>query len=133
MLRWFVSYLAVFLAMGALDAVWLTLAGERFYRANIGELLAPGFRLAPAAAFYLVYVFGLVVLAVRPGDEGQSIGRAMAYGAVYGLCAYATYDLTNQATMKVWPTVVTVVDMAWGMTLSACAAAVGAWVAGKLA
>lgn len=133
MLRWCSSYLAVLLAMGALDAVWLTLAGERFYRANIGELLAPGFRIGPAVAFYLIYVFGLVILAVRPGDEGQGIGRAMAFGAIYGLCAYATYDLTNQATMKVWPTVVTLVDIAWGMMLSACIAAVGAWVASKFA
>lgn len=133
MLKWTATYAAVLVAMGAVDAVWLTLAGERLYRANIGELLAPDFRIAPAVIFYLIYVFGLVFLAVRPDDESQSITRAMVYGAVYGLCAYATYDLTNQATMKVWPTVVTVVDLAWGTVLSAYAAAVGAWVASKFA
>ncbi len=133
MLKWTATYAAVLVAMGAVDAVWLTLAGERLYRANIGELLAPDFRIAPAVIFYLIYVFGLVFLAVRPDAESRSITRAMAYGAVYGLCAYATYDLTNQATMKVWPTVVTVVDLAWGTVLSAYAAAVGAWVASKFA
>ncbi len=133
MLKWTATYAAVLVAMGAVDAVWLTLAGERLYRANIGELLAPDFRIAPAVIFYLIYVFGLVFLAVRPDDESHSITRAMAYGAVYGLCAYATYDLTNQATMKVWSTVVTVVDLAWGTVLSAYAAAVGAWVASKFA
>lgn len=133
MLKWSAAYASVIVAMGAVDAVWLSLAGERLYRANIGELLAPDFRIAPAVLFYLIYVFGLVFLAVRPDDETQSIGRAIAYGAVYGLCAYATYDLTNQATMKVWPTVVTVVDLAWGTVLSAFAAGVGAWVASKFA
>lgn len=133
MLKWTATYAAVLVAMGAVDAVWLTFAGERLYRANIGELLAPDFRIAPAVIFYLIYVFGIVFLAVRPDGESQSITRAMAYGAVYGLCAYATYDLTNQATMKVWPTVVTVVDLAWGTVLSAYAAAVGAWVASKFA
>lgn len=133
MLKWSATYAAVIVAMGAVDAVWLSLAGERLYRANIGELLAPDFRIAPAVLFYLIYVFGLVFLAVRPDDEAQGIGRAIAYGAVYGLCAYATYDLTNQATMKVWPTVVTVVDLAWGTVLSAFAAGVGAWVASKFA
>lgn len=133
MLKWSATYAAVIVAMGAVDAVWLTLAGERLYRANIGELLAPDFRVAPAVLFYLIYVFGLVFLAVRPDDETQGIARAIAYGAVYGLCAYATYDLTNQATMKVWPTVVTVVDLAWGTVLSAFAAGVGAWVANKFA
>lgn len=133
MLKWSATYAAVLVAMGAVDAVWLTFAGERLYRANIGELLAPDFRIAPAVLFYLIYVFGLVFLAVRPDDETHGIARAALYGAVYGLCAYATFDLTNQAVMKVWPTTITVVDMAWGMALSAYAAAVGAWVAGKFA
>ncbi len=133
MLKWIATYAAVLVGMGAVDAVWLTLAGERLYRANIGELLAPDFRVAPAIVFYLIYVFGLVFLAVRPDDETHGVGRAVAYGAVYGLCAYATYDLTNQATMKVWPTTVTIVDLAWGTALSAYAAALGAWVASKFA
>jgi uncharacterized membrane protein len=116
------SYLAALAAFCGLDFVWLSFAGETIYRPAIGELLRSGFDAPAAVAFYLIYVFGLVFLAIRPAAR---LGQAMSRGAVYGLCAYATYDLTNQATLRDWPLKLSLIDMAWGTALSAVAAACG--------
>ena len=117
-----VSYLTALAAFCGLDFVWLSYAGEAIYRPAIGELLRSGFDAPAAVAFYLIYVFGLVFLAIRPAAR---LTQAMSHGAVYGLCAYATYDLTNQATLRHWPLALSLVDMAWGTALSAIAAACG--------
>jgi uncharacterized membrane protein len=106
----------------ALDAVWLTSTYERLYRPAIGHLLRDGFALAPAAAFYALYVLGIVVFAVQPGLLGGRSGMAAARGALFGLIAYATYDLTNQATLRDWPWHVTLIDLCWGAAASAAAA-----------
>lgn len=116
------SYLAAFAVFCGLDFVWLSFASNTIYRPAIGELLRSGFNAPPAVAFYLIYVGGVVVLAVRPA---ASLAQAMSRGAVYGFCAYATYDLTNQATLRHWPLTLSLVDMAWGTALSAVAAACG--------
>jgi uncharacterized membrane protein len=104
-------------------SVWLTLAAEPLYRARIGHLMREdGFLLAPAIAFYLLYLLGILLLAQRPAERWQG---AAWRGAVFGLCAYGTYDLTNQATLRDWPAVVTVVDLAWGTMLTSAVAAAG--------
>ncbi len=117
-----VSYLAALAAFCGLDFVWLSFAGETIYRPAIGELVRSGFDAPAAVAFYLIYVFGLVFLAIRPA---ATLSQAISRGAVYGLCAYATYDLTNQATLRDWPLKLSLIDMAWGTALSAVAAACG--------
>jgi uncharacterized membrane protein len=117
-----VSYLAALAAFCGLDFVWLAYAGDAVYRPAIGELLRSGFNAPPAVAFYVIYVFGLVFLSIRPA---ASLAQAMSRGAVYGFCAYATYDLTNQATLRHWPLTLSIVDMTWGTALSAVAAACG--------
>ncbi len=116
------SYLAALAAFCGLDLVWLSATGDTVYRPAIGELLRSGFDAPAAVAFYLIYVGGLVFLAIRPAS---SLAQAMSRGAVYGFCAYATYDLTNQATLRHWPLELSLVDMAWGTGLSAVAAACG--------
>jgi len=88
-------------------------------------MLLDGFAPAPAVAFYLLFAAGLVVLAVRPGLEAGSLRLATGNGAMLGLVAYATYDLTNQATLRNWTTALTLTDLAWGTLLSAIAATVG--------
>lgn len=111
----------------AIDFIWLTAMADRLYRPALGDMLASQFRPLPAASFYLIYAAGLTFLAVRPG---LMAGRPMAsfvHGAVLGLVAYATYDLTNQATLKNWSTLLTLADLAWGTFLSATAAWVGHW------
>jgi uncharacterized membrane protein len=123
-----VAWLSACLIIGVLDGLWLSFAGPRLYRPLIGGILAPGLRVGPAAAFYLLYVTGLIVLAVAPALERGGLGKAALLGAVLGLVAYGTYDLTNHATMKVWDLRVTAADMAWGASMSAIAAA-GAYLA----
>ena len=131
-MKWIVAYGAAALAFGALDAVWLRWAGPNFYRPAIGELLADSFRMAPALVFYAAYIAAMVWFAVRPGLAG-GIGAAALNGALLGAICYATYDLTNQATMKVWPIHVTLADIAWGAFATAVAASVATWAAGRFA
>lgn len=119
------SYVAVLLAMLVGDAIWLGLVARSFYRAHIGWLLADATNWAAAGAFYLLYGVGVTAFVVRPALEGSwSLGRAAAMGALFGLVAYATYDLTNQATVKNWPFLVTAVDLAWGAALTAAVSVV---------
>lgn len=106
----------------AVDLVWLGVVATGFYRRQLGHLLAPEVSWTPAIVFYLVFVAGLVVFAVRPALEHGSAKRALALGALFGLVTYATYDLTNHATMRDWPALVTAVDLAWGTVLSATVA-----------
>lgn len=127
--QWFAAYGGAALAMLALDSAWLTFAAKRLYRPHLGEVLADGFRLAPAAAFYFIYVGGIVFLAVAPGLEAGKWSVAATRGAALGFIAYATYDLTNQATLKQWSSVVTVADMAWGTLLTGVAATAGFFAA----
>ena len=127
--QWFAAYGGAALAMLALDSAWLTFAAKRLYRPYLGDVLAEGFRFAPAAAFYFIYVGGIVFLAVMPGIDAGKWTVAATRGAALGFIAYATYDLTNQATLKQWSSVVTVADMAWGTLLTGVAATAGFFAA----
>ena len=119
------AYLATLVLLLLGDSLWLTTMLP-FYRFHLGELLAPAPQLGPAAVFYLLYALGVVVLVVRPGELARAWTRVAPRGALFGLVAYGTYDLTNQATLLHWPWSLTLVDMGWGGVLTACAAAVGA-------
>ncbi|HEX9167970.1 MAG TPA: DUF2177 family protein [Roseiarcus sp.] len=116
------AYLTALVVFCGLDFVWLSYAGDAIYRPAIGEFLRSGFDARPAVAFYLIYVFGLVFLSIR---LAASLAEATSRGAVYGFCAYATYDFTNQATLRHWPLTLSLMDMAWGTALSGVAAACG--------
>ena len=126
-MQWISAYLAAGLSFGLLDALWLRWAGPNLYRPALGELLAPTFRAAPALVFYLLYIAAMVWFAVRPG-LAQGVPHAVLNGALLGGIAYATYDLTNQATLKVWPAHVTLIDIAWGSTATALASGIAAYV-----
>ena len=106
----------------AIDLVWLGVVAKNFYRQHLGHLLGPQVNWGAAILFYLLFIAGIVFFAVRPALETHSAMRALAYGAFFGFLAYATYDLTNQATMKNWPVLVTVIDLAWGTVLTATVA-----------
>ena len=126
-MRWILTWMGVGGAFGILDALWLTQMFSRLYQPALGPILAPGLRLDAAFAFYLMYVTGLVLLAVRPTVLAGGGPKAAALrGASLGAFAYATYDLTNQATLAVWPVHVSVIDIAWGTFASATASAAGA-------
>lgn len=109
----------------AIDAVWLTTMTGAFYRPMLGSHLAEQPRFAPAAFFYLLYIFGIIYFAVAPALQSAQWSTALINGALLGLVAYATYDLTNQATLREWPTAVSVVDMAWGTFLTGASATLG--------
>lgn len=123
-------YASTFLAFLAIDAVWIGLVARTFYKQHLGTMLAEEPRLGAAAAFYLVYIAALLVFVVLPALAESSLAKAVLLGAFFGLVCYATYDLTNLATLKGWPMIVTVVDLAWGTFLSAAVSGAG-YAAGK--
>ena len=132
MLRFIIAYLATTLAFFSLDFVWLSTATSRFYRPMLGSLLLEKPNLGVAGLFYLVYVVGVVVFAVTPAINAGSWTTALLQGALLGLIAYGTYDFTNLATIKDWPAIVTIVDLAWGTAATAISATVGYLITQKL-
>ena len=123
-------YAATLIAFFAIDMLWLGLAARSFYQKHLGFLLAPSPNWGAALLFYLLFVAGMVIFVLVPGLKAGSLSMTLIKGALFGLVAYAAYDLTNQATLKDWPVIVTVVDMIWGTILSMSVCAVG-YAAGK--
>lgn len=111
-------YLATLVAFFLIDMVWLGLVARGFYRKQLGFLLSPSPNWAAAILFYLLFIAGIIIFAAVPGLQAGSLGKALLLGALFGLLSYATYDLTNLATIKDWPLIVTVVDMIWGTVLA---------------
>ena len=131
-MMWIAALIAAAVVFGVLDALWLGWAGENFYRPRLGDMLADSFRMVPALIFYALYIAAIVWFAVRPGIAG-GIGAAALNGALLGAICYATYDLTNQATLRHWSATVTIADIAWGAFATAIAASAATWVATRLA
>ncbi|HEY0956828.1 MAG TPA: DUF2177 family protein [Roseateles sp.] len=116
--QWPLAYATTLLVFLAMDAVWLSTATAALYRPAIGHLLAPTVDWVAAALFYVFYLAGLVYFAVAPALAARSSRIALGRGVLLGLLCYGTYDFTNQATMQGWPWLVTVVDLAWGGTVT---------------
>lgn len=131
-MTWIIAIIAAALAFGALDALWLGWAGNNFYRPRLGDMLADSFRMGPALVFYAAYIAAIVWFAVRPGLAG-GLGSAALNGALLGAICYATYDLTNQATLRQWSTTVTIADIIWGAFATSVAATIATYAASKLA
>ncbi|MDX2258634.1 MAG: DUF2177 family protein [Hyphomicrobiaceae bacterium] len=119
----FLSYLILAGIFLILDLIWLGLVANSFYRSALGPLMADQINVPAAVAFYLLYVVGVMVFVVSPALEAGGWWRALTMGAFFGLVAYGTYDLTNLAVTRGFPLSVALVDMAWGATLTAIAAA----------
>ncbi len=119
------AYGATALVFLVLDAIWLTTMVDRVYRPGIGHLMADRPNLPAAVSFYFLYVLGVVFFAVLPALRAQDWTMALGLGALLGLFAYGTYDLTNLATLKGWSVRVSLIDMAWGGVVTACAATAG--------
>jgi len=118
-------YLAALVGFLAIDMVWLVFLARGFYQKHLGFLLSERPNWWAAIAFYLLFVVGVLVFAVAPGLQANSLRKAVLLGAFFGLVTYATYDLTNLATVTNWPWLVTVVDMAWGAVLTAAVSSIG--------
>lgn len=131
-MTWIIAYIAAAISFGVLDALWLGWAGNHLYRPYLGDLLAAQFRMLPALVFYAFYVAGIVWFAVRPGLSG-GVSAAALNGALLGALCYATYDLTNQATLRHWSTTITLVDIAWGAFATAVAASLATFAVAKFA
>ena len=121
------AYLATLVPFIVLDALWLGLVAQTFYQSQIGFIMAKNPIWAAAIVFYLLYVAGMVVFTVQPSLNAGGLGRAAARGAFFGLVAYATYDLTNLATLQGWPITVTIVDLIWGASVSALSTVAAVW------
>lgn len=123
-MQFFTTYIAGLIAFLVIDFIWLKYIALSFYREQIGHLMLDKPNLGVALLFYLVYVLGVVILAVNPAlEKGQWITAAL-YGGLLGFVAYGTYDITNLATLKTWPSIVAVVDMIWGTILTASVATI---------
>lgn len=122
--RFALAYPMTALIFVALDACWLGAMADRLYRPALGALMLPQPELAPAVALYAIYVVGVVVFAVLPALRGRDWRIALGRGALLGLVVYATYDLTNQATLRGWAWHVSFADMAWGTVATAAASAI---------
>jgi len=126
-------FLITLVTLSFLDAAWLGLIAPAFYRKHIGFIMAKKPNWYAAIAFYLIFVLGVTVFIVYPGwHNDYSLYRVGLSGALFGFVTYATYDLTNQATLKKWPYIVTFVDLAWGTILTATVSIVGVSVANAL-
>jgi uncharacterized membrane protein len=131
MLRYAVAWLGAGLLLAGLDSIWLTTTNASLYRPTLGQVLAPAPRLGPAVLFYVIYLIGVVVFAVAPAIRSGRWRDATIMGGLLGFFCYATYDLTNQATLVIWATKITVLDLCWGTFLTAAGATAG-YFASKL-
>lgn len=127
-IKLYFTALAVFLAI---DMLWLTVIAKEFYAKQIGFLMKENVNFVAAFLFYLLFVVGVVVFVVTPSLEKESWLNALLFGALFGLITYATYDLTNLATIKDWPLLVTVIDLIWGSFIGAFVSTATYFVATK--
>lgn len=125
MMTYVVAYLSTAVVFFGLDALWLGVIARTAYRRWIGHLMADEINLMAAFWFYLAYVFALIIFAVAPALREGAWTTAVIYGALFGLFAYGTYEMSNFATLRDWPIRMVIVDLAWGTALSATSAYAG--------
>jgi uncharacterized membrane protein len=118
MMRYLKLYLVSLAAFFVIDMLWLGLVARSFYQQHLGFLMAPSPNWFVAILFYLLFIVGLLVFVIVPGLKDNSLKTTLLKAALFGLITYATYDLTNLATLKDWPALLSIVDMLWGTVLS---------------
>lgn len=125
MTKYLAAYAATIVVFAALDLLWLGLVAKSIYQQGIGHLMADRPNFMVAALFYAVFAMGLMVFAVAPAGAASAWNKTLIAAVLFGFFAYATYDLTNLATLKNWPIGLSVLDMVWGTALSVVAASAG--------
>ena len=115
-----------------IDMIWLGLVAKNFYRNQIGFLMKSDINWTAAIIFYLLFIVGLILFVITPAVEKGSWTYALLFGAMFGFITYATYDLTNLATLKDWPILVTIVDLVWGAVLAASVSVITYFIASKI-
>jgi uncharacterized membrane protein len=117
-MKFLIQYLIVLVVFFAVDLVWLGIIAKDLYAKYLGYLMAKSINWPAALIFYLIFILGLVVFVIQPALAEGSLIKGLGMAALFGLVTYATYDLTNLATLRDWPIVITLIDLAWGTTLS---------------
>jgi len=123
-------YLLTIPVFFAIDLLWLGVVAKNFYQNNLAHLLSPAVNWPAAFLFYFMYIAGIILFAVKPGLDAGSLAKAAVWGALFGFFTYATYDLTNLATLRDWPIKVVIVDIAWGTVLCTLVAS-GSYLIGR--
>ena len=132
MLKYLGIYLSFLIALIAIDLVWLLGVAKNLYRNEMGDLMASEPKLIAGLAFYLLYALGVCIFVIIPALSKQSLLYALQYGALFGLFCYMTYDLTNLAVIRDFPTRLAFVDIAWGSFVTALTAGFAYWVGNRL-
>ena len=127
-MTYLIAYISTTLIFLAIDSIWLGLVASNFYKEQLGHLMLENPKLHIAAIFYIFYTIGIVLFAVKPALDAQNFLLALGYGALFGFLAYGTYDFTNMATLKDWPTKVSVIDILWGTSLTSATAIAGYFI-----
>lgn len=117
-MRYLFTYLLTVPVFFGIDMVWLGVIAQKLYQRELKAFLSPQVNWAAAIIFYLLFIVGVLYFAVVPGVEKKSLSLVLTNAALFGLFTYATYDLTNLATLKNWPITIVFIDIAWGMVLS---------------
>jgi uncharacterized membrane protein len=125
-------YFAFLITLITVDLVWLLGIAKNLYREEMGDLMASEPKLLAGLAFYLIYALGVCIFVIAPALSKQSLMHALQYGALFGFFCYMTYDLTNLAVIRDFPTKLAFIDMAWGSLVTALAAGLAYWVGEKL-
>lgn len=126
------TYITILVSLLGIDLIWIGLVAKNFYQKHIGFIMADKFSITPAIIFYALYAFGIMYFVVNPALASKSLSSAAFRGALLGLLAYGAYDLTNQATLANWPLKVTIVDMLWGMVVTALVSTIAYLVISKI-
>lgn len=132
MLKYFGVYFSFLIALIAVDLVWLLGIAKNLYRSEMGDLMANEPKLMAGLAFYLLYTLGVCIFAIAPALSKQSLIYALQYGALFGLFCYMTYDLTNLAVIRDFPTRLAFIDIAWGSLVTAISSGIAYWVGNRL-
>ena len=111
-------FLVAFVVFLLIDLVWLGLIARKFYRKHLGFLMSENVNWIAAIIFYIIFIVGIVLFVVSPALEADSLKHVLLYGALFGFVTYSTYDLTNLATLKNWPVLITIIDLIWGTFLA---------------
>jgi len=128
-----IAYVSLLVVMGVLDGAWLSFSVSRLYKPGIGHLMAAQPNAVAALAFYLIYAAGVTYLITLPSLAAGGAGNAAMRGAVLGLIAYGTYDLTSLAVLQGWPVNLSIIDMIWGAILTGASAAIAVLITAKFA
>ena len=132
MLKNFAIYFSFLVALIAIDLVWLLGIAKNLYRSEMGDLMASEPKLLAGLAFYLIYALGVCIFVIAPALSKQSLLYALQYGALFGLFCYMTYDLTNLAVIRNFPTQLALIDIAWGSLVTALCASFAYWVGERI-